>query len=247
MIARAADWPLQVYVPTDAEEHVLQRLATLGAEIHVCPRDPAVPGDPAVHAFRKALERGALPFSVQGDVCGIAVEGGRTLGWELADQGPLPDALFVQVGGGALASAVWQGLRDARALGLVDRLPRLYTVQTEGAWPLRRAWQSLDDRDLERAARERSRHMWPWETPPHSVAHGILDDETYDWWSCCQGMQETGGDALVVEEAALIAANEEARAAGFLASPTGSAGLAGLRSFPLPPGWTAGVLLTGRG
>ena len=23
--------------------------------------------------------------------------------------------------------------------------------------------------------------MWAWETTPASVAHGILDDETYDW------------------------------------------------------------------
>ncbi len=30
--------------------------------------------------------------------------------------------------------------------------------------------------------------MWPWETEPHSVAHGILDDETYDWLAVVEGM-----------------------------------------------------------
>jgi len=35
---------------------------------------------------------------------------------------------------------------------------------------------------LERATKHRSEFMRPWETMPQSVAHGILDDETYDWW-----------------------------------------------------------------
>ncbi|NOY25411.1 MAG: pyridoxal-phosphate dependent enzyme [Oligoflexia bacterium] len=249
VVAQAARWPLQVYVPTNAEASTLRALATLGATVHACKRDPCVPGDPAVAAFRLALRAGALPFSVQGDVCGLSVEGGRTIGWELADQAPLPDALFIQVGGGALASAVWQGLGDARDMGVIDRVPRLYTVQTQGAWPLRRAWRSLKAPiDLAIAAKHRSQHMWPWETPPHSIAHGILDDETYDWWACCQGMAQTGGDALVVDEEALQTANTQAVAAtGLTVSHTGSAGLAGLRSLRLPVGQTAGILLTGRG
>lgn len=247
VVARAADWPLQVFVPTDAEAAVLERLAALGADVRTCPRTPGVPGDPAVHALHEALRAGALPFTVQGDENGLAVEGGRTLAWELVDQGQLPDALFVQVGGGALASAAWQGLRDGLALGRLDRLPRLYTVQTEGAAPLQRAWLHLRDRDLGTAARSRSAFMWPWESVPHSLAHGILDDETYDWWACCQGMRKTGGEALVVPEAAIEAAWREAWAAGFHVSPTGSAGLAGLRAAPLRPGTPAGVLLTGVG
>jgi len=266
VVARAADWPVQVFVPTDAEAAVLDKLAKLGADVHACPRDPAVPGDPAVHAFRRALAAGALPFSVQGDVCGISVEGGRTIGWELADQGPLPDVLYVQVGGGALLSAVWQGLRDARDLGRIDRLPRICSVQTEGAWPLRRAWRRLQGDGgaggaggaggtagaagaaarLAEAARHRSHYMWPWEEPPHSIAHGILDDETYDWWACCQAMAETGGDAIVVDEDTLRRANALARGAtGLSVSFTGSAGLAGMLAAPPVAGETAGVLLTG--
>ncbi|RME21258.1 MAG: pyridoxal-phosphate dependent enzyme, partial [Deltaproteobacteria bacterium] len=159
------------------------------------------------------------------------------------------DVLYVQVGGGALLSAVWQGLRDARALGRISRLPRLVSVQTEGAWPLRRAWLRLGlhgSIDLADAARHRSRYMWPWEEPPHSIAHGILDDETYDWWACCQAMAETGGDALVVDEDTLRRAHTVARdATGLAVSHTGSAGLAGWLAAPPSEGETAGVLLTG--
>ena len=53
--------------------------------------------------------------------------------------------------------------------------------------------------------------MWPWDTEPKSVAHGILDDETYDWLAVCEGMLLTGGYPLVVEEETLVEANRVAR------------------------------------
>jgi threonine synthase len=71
--------------------------------------------------------------------------------------------------------------------------------------------------------------MRPWETPPRSVAHGILDDETYDWLAVERAMLTTGGRALVVDEAAMVEANALAReATGVDADETGTAGVAGL-------------------
>ena len=60
------------------------------------------------------------------------------------------DHLVVQVGGGALASSCIQAFREAWTMGLVERLPRIHTVQTEGAFPLRRAWDRLAGRILRR-------------------------------------------------------------------------------------------------
>ena len=64
------------------------------------------------------------------------------------------DRLVVQVGGGALASACFEALADARALGALEALPRIDTVQTGGAWPLRRAFDEVAER--RRAARRPS-------------------------------------------------------------------------------------------
>jgi threonine synthase len=78
-------------------------------------------------------------------------------------------------------------------------------------------------------ATHRSEFMWPWESEPRSVAHGILDDETYDWLAVVAGMADTGGRPLVVDEATLIEANDLAGSAtGIDADHTGTAGLAGL-------------------
>ena len=124
-------------------------------------------------------------------------------------------------------------------------------VQTEGAWPLRRAYDAVVRRgDLAYAARHRSEFMWPWEQEPRSIAHGILDDETYDWLAVVEGMLDTGGAPLVVDEDTLRRANELAvEATGVDVDATGSAGLAGLLSLladgGVRPDERVAVLFTG--
>jgi threonine synthase len=78
-------------------------------------------------------------------------------------------------------------------------------VQTLGAYPLKRAYDLLAPRSaaspagpLRYAATHRHEFMWPWEQQPHSIAHGILDDETYDWLAVVTGMFDSGGSPLVV-------------------------------------------------
>ena len=232
VLAAAAGRVLRVFVPVDADPVVLARLEQLGARVETCPRDGR-PGDPSYAALLRALDAGAVAFTCQGNLNGLAVEGGETLGWEIVSSGVALDRIVVQVGGGALASACIHAFREGVLLGAASALPRVDTVQTTGAWPLRRAFREVTRGDHARAVRFASHHrsafMWPWETPPDSVAHGILDDETYDWLAVVEGMLATGGDALVVDEETLVTANALAReATGVAVDATGSAGLAGL-------------------
>jgi len=231
VVAAAGRRSLRVFVPVDADPVVLERLEGLGALVETCPRVPGETGDPTVKRLREALAAGALPFTCQGDLNGLAVEGGHTLGWELAATGVPLDRVVVQVGGGALASGVAAGLAEAVALGALTRLPRIDTVQTASAWPLKRAYDAIRDYDVDLAyaRRHRATFMWPWETEPSSVAHGILDDETYDWAVVVEAMLKTGGTPVVASEERLAAANDAARERTDIpVDPTGSAGLAGL-------------------
>ncbi len=246
VVARAAQRQLRVFVPVEADASVVERLQTLGAEVLSCERsvdDP--PGDPCLHRFHEALDHGALPFTCQGNENGLVIEGGCTLAWELVCQhdasghGAL-DRLFIQVGGGALASSVGQGLATARGAGALESLPAVHAVQAVGGAPLPRAWRrfwSATEQTgagavgqlLDAAARHRSQYMWPWETPPASAASGILDDETYDWVGVLKAVAETGGDAVVVSEEHIAAAHALGREhTEIKASTTGTAGLAGL-------------------
>lgn len=151
-LARAAARPIHVFVPTWANPVVVGWLRDLGAHVVECPRrDDDPPGDPCLHRFREAVSGGALPFTVQGSENGFAIDGGATAGHELADGFAMlgvPDRLLIQVGGGAWASGVWRGLRDARGLGVIDRLPALHCVQAQGCAPLVAAWMTVATRAL---------------------------------------------------------------------------------------------------
>jgi len=158
VLARAAGRPLDVFVPTWADPAIVRDLAGLGADVFVCTREEGEPGDPTYRRLREAVATGALPFTCQGPDDGLTIEGGLTLGYEIADglhrASDRLDRVVIQVGGGALASAVIQGLQEAAALGIMDAMPTVDTVQTAGASPLARAYDLVVPRLLDRLENE---------------------------------------------------------------------------------------------
>lgn len=243
VVARAVRRPLHVFIPTWADEPVVDMLRSLDARIEVCERRQGEAGDPAYLRFVEALERGSVPFSVQGTVTATAVDGGRTIGWEVAEQLGLAGVegrvrLFVQVGGGALATAAWKGLTEGIAQQWVQAQPVLHAVQSDACAPLVRAWDRMTVDIAERhelvlpatrpgratrlevedpvfidevmwiAEDEAERFMWPWEAVGHSAASGILDDVTYDWRTVVEPMLRTGGWPIQVTEAMVHRAHE---------------------------------------
>lgn len=235
VIARAMDRELAVFVPTWADRSVVEILTEMGADLRVCERREGEAGDPCYLRFGEEVAAGARAFSVQGTDTPSTFDGGRTIGWELADQVDGLERLYVQVGGGALATAT------SRGLGAVP----LHPVQTAGCAPLRRAWDRLaPEFDFDDAARRPQDFMWPWDDPA-SAASGILDDITYDWVPLLRRTRDTGGEPVVVDEAIVVRAHELGRDAGVLVSATGTAGLAGVMASPPPAGTRVAVLFTG--
>ncbi len=231
-LAAAAEWPIDVYVPTWMGDGVGQSLDELGARVHRSPRrDDDPPGDPALHRFREAVERGAVPFTVQGPENAVCLDGGRTIGWEVAAaiaDGVLPrfDRVFVQVGGGAFAASLGAVLSDG--LGV-----RLHAVQTAGCAPLMAAWTAESKAAGPPTSVPTDRWgelMRPW-SHPHSAADGLLDDETYDWIGVFDAMLSTdpaGAPTVAAESTVLEAHRLATEVGGYRVSATGSAGLAGL-------------------
>ena len=73
--------------------------------------------------------------------------------------------------------------------------------------------------------------MWAWENEPVSLADGILDDETYDWVADITQIQRTKGKVVVASESYVVEASSVAPQTTTIdASPTGTAGVAGLLS-----------------
>ena len=130
------------------------------------------------------------------------------------------DRVFVQVGGGAFAACIGAAYRAAGVH------PLIHAVQAEGCAPLARAWER--SRGDDHPERRWAEIMTPW-PEPHSIADGILDDETYDWIGAFEAMSG-GGAPVVASEDMVVRAHELASSTGIDVSPTGSAGLAGLLS-----------------
>lgn len=243
VVAKGIGRPLKVFVPTDADPDILEELDNLGAQVKQCERRKGESGDPSFLRFQEAVDEGMVPFSVQGNVNILAIDSGRCMGWELAedfaDTAPAGNtSLFVQVGGGALASSIIQGLAEARSCGVISTLPRFFAVQTQGCAPLARALKLIQQKAqqatqlqaaLTHAEENPSDYMWAWEEKPSSVATGIIDDITYDWLPIVWGILESGGDAPVVSDETVLSALKLAQEhTSIPAGPTGVSGLAGL-------------------
>ncbi len=227
IVAAAMKRHLLVFVPEWADQTVVARLEDLGADLHRCPRIEGEAGDPAYLRFSEAAADGAQPFSVQGTDTPSTFDGGRTLGWEMADQiaervGGGLDAIFIQVGGGALATATSRALPEAK----------LFPVQAEGCAPLARAWDLMSpDFDFASAATNSESYMWPWDDP-QSAADGILDDVTYDWLPLLAETHRSGGHPIVAPEATVVDTHAAATSVtGIAATATATAGMAGLVAF----------------
>ena len=219
-LAARVEWPIQVFVPTWMDAAFGDGLDRLGADVQRCPRDGTTIGDPAMAGFRRAVVAGAVPFSVQGPQNAWCLDTGRTIGWEMHQVMQSMDVdlerVYVQVGGGAFATCLSAGLGDTVSLR---------AVQAAGCAPLDAALRAIEG-DQE-PARRWSEVMTPW-TEPHSLADGILDDETYDWLGIVQRVRATQGASVVASEEQIIDAHRLVAECGAAVSATGTAGLAGL-------------------
>jgi len=104
---------------------------------------------------------------------------------------------------------------------------------------------------LNHVAGKSGRFMWPWDgAAPHSLAHGILDDVTYDWYYLLGAVLRSGGSAEILAEGTIHDAYEMAQCqTGIPVCPTGASGLAGLiqlqASGAITPREAVGLLFTG--
>ena len=168
-IARAADWPLDVFIPADAEPGVVRRLERArrgGRRLRAARRRGRRP----LRARRaRAVAAGAIPFGVQGPDNGLAVEGGRTLAFEMAETLARGRRGRRAVRAGRRRRACERARARLRHRGR-RRAAAPRAAPDRGADRRLRAARArlgaLDGVDLGEAARNRSRFMWPWETRP---------------------------------------------------------------------------------
>ncbi len=147
------------------------------------------------------------PFRIEGQKA-IAFELLQDRGWRVPDWIVLP--------GGNLGNntAIAKGLSELRALGLIDRLPRIAVVQAAGANPLYTAWTTGADVVPVRAK---------------TVATAIKIGSPVSWRKSLRGLRATDGVVTEVSDQQIMDAKAWVDAAGVGAEPASCATVAGIR------------------
>ena len=152
-------------------------------------------------------------------------EGKKTVSFEIAEQltdhaSPItryrvPDAVFVSVGDGCIIGGVHKGFKDLYALGWIERMPRIYGVQSTRSPALYNAWKA----GLE----------LPEPVHASTRADSISVDAPRDPVKALNAVRQTGGAFLALEDEAILGAMLPlARLGAVFAEPAGAAAYAGV-------------------
>jgi threonine synthase len=199
-----------VVMPADAPRITRAECLVAGAELYLV---DGLIGD-AGRLVAAALPARTGYFDVSTLKEPYRLEGKKTMGFEIAEQlgWRLPDVIVYPTGGGVGIIGIYKALRELRELGWVDgELPRLVAVQATGCAPIVRAF----------ASGARQSEPWP---DARTIAFGITVPKALGDFLVLDAVYETGGTAIAVDDAALLADQREvARLEGSFICPEGAA------------------------
>ena len=160
----------------------------------------------------------ALGVQLLNSVNPFRIEGQKTIVLELLEQlaWDAPDWIALPAGNLGNTSAFGKALREARALGLIARVPRLAAIQASGAAPFARSFAN--------AFAERIT------VQPETVATAIRIGAPASWDRAVRAIRETDGVVAAVSDEEIFAAKAVIDAAGVGCEPASAASVAGVRA-----------------
>jgi threonine synthase len=203
-----------IFVPASAPEAKVAQLLAYGSTVVLVNGSYAAAFDLCMAASSKYgwynRNTGYNPYMTEGKkTAGLEIL--EDLGWNP------PDAIFVSVGDGSIIGGLHKAVKDAVALGWIDRAPRIFGIQSAGSDFLVQAFEGGED---------------VLTKPPinaDTVADSISADLPRDRIKAMAAVVETGGAYLRVPDDDILAAIPTlARGSGVFSEPAGAASFAGL-------------------
>lgn len=168
----------------------------------------------------------------------ITTEGKKTVSFELLEQlgYKIPDRIFVPVGDGVIISGVYKGFEDLMKLGIIEKIPIVVAIQSEGSDNL--------VRNLSNTAFQMKESK--------TLADSISVDIPRNFYMTQQFIQKYAGEWLSVSDQQIIEASRSLSTnTGLFTEPASAAAYAGFLSYnenrSLPENSINIVLLTGSG
>jgi threonine synthase len=171
------------------------------------------------------------PVALVNSVNPDRVEGQKTCVFEIVDaleRGP--DLHLMPVGNAGNITSHWRGYVEEREAAAIERLPRMFGFQAEGAAPIVLG-EPVED--------------------PDTVASAIRIGNPASWQGATAAAEESGGQILAVTDDEILAAYDGLAREGLFCEPASAASVAGLRLLArtgiLERGKTVVCVLTGHG
>ena len=199
-----------IFVPERAPKGKIAQLLIFGAHVM------SVKGD-----YQDAFRLSALAIEHWGwynrnaAINPYMLEGKKTVAMEIAEQleWQIPDWITVSVGDGCTIAGVWKGFYDLYQTGLIDKLPRLLSVQAAGCCPINTAF--TENLPLQAQAEN---------TLADSIAVGLPRNPD----KALNAIKASNGAVINVTDEEILAAMRLLGKSGIFGEPAGVAALAGL-------------------
>jgi threonine synthase len=158
----------------------------------------------------------ALGIQLLNSVNAFRLEGQKTIVLELLEQleWKAPDWIVLPAGNLGNTSAFGKALREAYAIGLIERMPRIAAIQASGAAPFA---TSFRDGFREQLSVE-----------PETVASAIRIGAPASWQRAVRTIRETRGVVADVTDAEILEAKRAIDTAGVGCEPASAASVAGV-------------------
>lgn len=202
----------QVFVPAANSPDKLAQIKAYGAML------TPIDGDRSAVA-KAALAAAETKFYASHNWHPDFHAGVSTLGFEIWEQcgRRAPDAVIVPCGHGSLVLGVHRAFQSLAMGGAVERLPRIFGVQSQAFSSIAQAWsQNLDE-------------PRPVQEPGGTIAEGIATRLPLRGAEVLAALRETGGRAIAVTEEQIRDALVALLHMGLYVEPTSAVAVAGLR------------------
>jgi threonine synthase len=172
--------------------------------------------DDCLELAREASER--LGIYLVNSLNPFRVEGQKTIVFELLQQlgWDAPDWIALPAGNLGNTAAFGKALREAKRLGLIDRVPRLLAVQAAGAAPFAAGFG--DDFATRRRVRA------------ETAATAIRIGDPASWDRAVDAIRFSDGQVVAVSDAEIFAAKRVIDSCGVGCEPASAASVAGVRT-----------------
>jgi threonine synthase len=197
-----------IFVPKNIPKNKLAQIQAFGSNLYLLDGDYDNAFDLCMEVSQKKnwynRNTGLNPLTIEGKKSSV-----YDMFIEL--KGELPENIFVSAGDGVISSGIYKGLYELAELGWINKLPRIFLVQSEGSDAIIRYLETKSFK---------YKHAY-------TIADSICAGAPRNLYMAAEGIEKSGGCGIRVSDDEILTAQKQLVMKGIFAEPAAAAPLAG--------------------